>query len=125
MTRLKNWLFAIAVLSLGLIAGNDAVAQAKQNFTLINSTGYTIDQLYIATPKADDWGNDVLGEGVLPNGARREIRFSPRSSACIWDMRIVFDDGEKVEWERFNLCEISSIRLRYNKSTGQTSAETN
>ena len=61
--RLSNVLAALAViLSLAVPA---AALAADQDFTLVNRTGYTIEQVYVSPIKARDWEEDVLGRDVL------------------------------------------------------------
>ena len=109
---------------LGAAVSTEAAAQAQQNFTLVNRTGYQIDEVYVSRPTAKTWGNDILGDGVLPNGGSLPVRFSPNTQTCSWDIKVKFSDGSEVEWdEPFNLCQLSRITLRYNRSTGVTSAD--
>jgi hypothetical protein len=93
-----------------------------QDFTLTNRTGYTIEQVYVSTPKAKTWGRDILGEGVLEHGRNKLVRFKPATEACKWELKVVFDDKSEVEWEAFDLCQVHKITLKYDKSTGETSA---
>ncbi|MDX2101836.1 MAG: hypothetical protein SF002_04775 [Alphaproteobacteria bacterium] len=108
---------------LSAVVAAPAAAQGQQDFTLINRTGYQIDEVYVSRPTAKTWGRDILGDGVLANGASKAIRFAAGTQGCQWDIMVKFDDGSEVEWDQpFNLCEISRLTLRYNRSTGVTSA---
>ena len=42
-----------------------AFAQGKQNFTLVNQTGYDISEVYVSPANSSDWEEDVLGEDIL------------------------------------------------------------
>ncbi|OAN47738.1 hypothetical protein [Magnetospirillum moscoviense] len=96
-----------------------------QDFTLVNKTGYQIDEVYVATPSSKSWGKDIMGDGVLANGAKKNVKFKNSTTACNWQLAVKFSDGSDVEWdEPFDLCEVEVITLKYNKSTGITSAET-
>ena len=100
-----------------------ALAQSPQDFTLVNRTGYTIDQVYVSPVKASDWQEDVLGQDQLENGQRVNITFPKRARTCNWDLKVVYDDNETAEWSGFNLCEVSRVTIKYNRRTGETSAE--
>ena len=115
--------YAAAVLALMICWAGIALAQGRQDFTLVNRTGYTIDEVYVAPSKSDDWQNDVLGQDTLDNGQRVRIRFPTRVRTCQWDLKVVYSDQEEAEWERFNLCEVSTITLRYDRKKGETWAE--
>ncbi|MGE5504077.1 MAG: hypothetical protein ACM31L_06595 [Actinomycetota bacterium] len=99
-----------------------AVSAAEQDFTLINRTGYQIDEVYVAKPSSSSWGNDIMGDGVLENGAKKVIHFKPTTTACDWQIAVKFSDGSNVEWDAFDLCTIHTITLKYNKNSGETTA---
>jgi hypothetical protein len=79
----------------------------------VNGTKYTIVELYVSPTNDDKWGEDVLGEDILKPGQKVDIEFSRSESTCTWDLKIVDEDKDEVEWEKFNLCEISEITLKY------------
>jgi hypothetical protein len=114
---------AFFALSLSLLGSTAALAQAQQDFTLVNGTGYRIDEVYVAPTKSDDWEEDVLGLDVLGDGEEVAITFSPKESVCHYDIRIVWDDKSEADWRDFNLCEVSRITLHYNRKTNETTAE--
>jgi hypothetical protein len=105
-------LFAILAFSMMLIP--PVFAQGKQDFTLVNRSGITINELYVGPTKSDDWGNDILGEGTLDNNRQRNIVFSPRTKAARWDIQIVDENGKKHTKYDLNLLEISEITVRDN-----------
>lgn len=95
----------------------------SQDFTLVNKTGYEIGEVYVSPAKSADWEDDVLGQDVLPDGDRVDISFSRDTDACYWDMKVVYTiDSTSAEWERFNLCEVSKIKIYYNTKTDTTTA---
>jgi hypothetical protein len=100
-----------------------ALAQGQQDFTLVNRTGYTINEVYVSPTRSNDWEEDVLDRDVLGDRQSVQIRFSKRENNCIYDLLIVFDDGETADWSRFDLCTVSRITLFYSRRTGQTTAE--
>lgn len=106
-----------------LLAAAPAFA-ADQDFSLVNRTGYTIDQVYVSNAATDDWEEDVLGEDTLVNGDHVDISFPKRENACRYDLKVVYDDKEEAIWKGFDLCTISTIEIRYNRTTGATSAVT-
>ncbi|MEO5337712.1 MAG: hypothetical protein H7841_12580 [Magnetospirillum sp. WYHS-4] len=100
-----------------------AIAQSKQDFDLVNKTGYAIDEVYVTPADSDDWQNDVLGRDILANGDSVHIHFSRSAKTCLWDLKVVYDDKETAEWHDFDLCTTSKIVVRYNRKTGETSAD--
>src|SRR5690606_14633609 len=106
-----------------LLATTAAPAHAEEILTIRNATGYTISEIYIAPTRTTNWEEDVMGRDALANGATVRIDFSGSEETCNWDMKAVYDDGDTAVWSNFNLCELSTITLRYNANTGTTSAE--
>jgi hypothetical protein len=99
-------------------------AQAgQQDFVILNKTGYPIEEVYVSASSKDEWEEDVLGRDILPAGERTKISFSSDENACLWDLKVVYEDGEAAEWQGVNLCEISVVALSYNRKTGETWAE--
>ena len=107
-----------------LTAGPSVQAQqARQDFTLVNRTGYDISEVYVSPENTNDWEEDVLGKDLLENGERREITFHRVGKACIWDLKVVYhDDDSSAVWHDINLCKVSRITIRYNKKSDTTSA---
>lgn len=104
------------LLALGLaaaVSGSAAVAAGDQDFVLINHTGLTIHELYVTPTAHDEWGEDILGRDVLKDNEKVEITFSRKEDECVWDLKIVDEDGDSVEWEKINLCKASEITLYY------------
>ena len=111
------------VLGLLALCGMASFA-ADADFTLVNRTGYALNEVYISPAKMDNWGSDRLGRNQLANGAARKFRFGDIKH-CEQDIKVVFaDDSSEVEWEGLNLCELDKITLKYNRKTREVSAET-
>lgn len=106
-----------------LLVAPSALADGKQNFTLTNKTGYTISEVYVSPSKASSWEEDVLGRDEMPDGEAFEIEFSRAEKSCNWDLKVVYDDGTPAEWSGFNLCEVSSIQIFYDRKQDKTWAE--
>lgn len=116
----------LAAGALVLALGNGpAWAQSKQDFMLVNATGYDISEVYVSPGKAQDWGSDILGEGVMVADESRNIQFHRQAPGCMWDLKVVYrDDSSSAVWNDFDLCTVSKIKITYNRSTGVTSATT-
>jgi len=119
----------ITGLTLGLalcatwLANGAAWADAKQDFTLINKTGYELKEVYVSPSKTDDWEEDILGDGTLDDGEKRNIKFHRTARTCKWDLKVVYtvDDSSAV-WSNIDLCEVEKITIRYDKKRDVTTA---
>jgi hypothetical protein len=98
------------------------LAAGKQDFTLVNDTGYTIDRVYVAPTRQTDWQEDILGKDVLEDGESQLITFDRSETTCSWDVKVVYDDGEEAIWIKLNLCEIEALTIHWNKKSGETTA---
>jgi hypothetical protein len=108
-------------LATGFIA---PVQAADQDFTLVNRTGYQIDEVYVSPSSSNRWGRDVMGQDVLENSARTEINFPDGTRGCNWDLKVIYNDRDTAEWRNLNLCSISRVTLFYDRKSGHTRAET-
>ncbi|WP_249417615.1 hypothetical protein [Pusillimonas minor] len=106
-----------------LFASMGAAFAADADFTLVNKTGYAIEEVYISPSQKDAWGKDRLGEYQFANGEARKFKFGDTNN-CQQDIKVVFSDDEsEVQWDDINLCELNKITLRYNRSTNEVSAD--
>ena len=123
---MKSILLA-ATLGLGLAAGAATVsvaAEARQDFELVNKTGYDISHVYVSPTKSDDWEEDVLGKDVLSDGDSWEIKFQRATKTCKWDLKVVYaDDGSSAYWKSIDLCSVGKITIHYNRKSDTTSAD--
>lgn len=88
-------------------------AQAAQDFMVVNKTGADIHALYVTPHNAKQWGEDILGVDTLPENDSVNIIFSRKEKAKLWDLRVEDANGAFIEWENFNLLEITTVMLYY------------
>jgi len=104
-------------------ASSALAEEAKQNFKLVNRTGYTISEIYVSPGKADEWASDILGKDNLDEGQTFNISFNRANKTCIWDLKVVYaDDDSNAVWHDINLCQISKVTIKYNRTSEVTSA---
>lgn len=107
-----------------MAAASPALAQnAKQDFALINKTGYELKEIYVSPSKTDEWQEDVLGKQVLGHGERLNVHFTPKTQTCKWDLKVVYtDDDSSAVWSDINLCEVDKVTIHYDRSRDVTRA---
>ena len=118
--------FSIAGAALALAVSSSALlaAEARQDFVLVNKTGYAISEAYVSPSKSDDWEEDVLGRDTLADGEAWEIRFHRTVKTCKWDLKVVYeDDNSHAVWDSIDLCTVGKITIHYNRKSDTTSAE--
>lgn len=114
---------AAAITAAAVLLAPAMAQEAKQDFTLVNKTGYVISEVYVSPSKADDWQEDVMGQDVLDDDSSVDINFHRSTHACKWDLKVVYKvDNTSAEWHDFDLCSVSKITIHYNEKTEETSA---
>jgi len=110
------------LLALVLLCGLALPTQANdRNFKVINATGDTIKSLWLSTANDSNW-HRVRGLENLDDGASADVTFD-NSGPCHVQLRVVTADDSAVEFTQgFDLCNISTIRLHYNRQ-GQMVAD--
>ena len=104
------------------LLGSVAVSAGDADFTLVNSTGYDLREVYISPANRNSWGRDRLGDGTLENRKSRLFTFSDNAN-CMQDLKVVFDDdGTSSIWKGLDLCEINKLTIRYNRNTDTVTA---
>lgn len=93
-----------------LAGGQAALAEALQ-FTLINESSQDVYYLYVSPSYSDDWGEDILGEEIIPSGTASEIIIDDGSDTCEYDLLAIAPTEDEVEDYGLNLCEISTYTI--------------
>jgi hypothetical protein len=117
---MRPTLAPLAIASL-LLAAAPAHA-GKQDFSLVNNTGYQVDKVYVSSVGAKSWEEDILGRDRLDDGESVAISFEKGERGCHYDLKVVYQDGDTAEWHDVNLCELSTIHIHWDKSAGVTTA---
>ena len=117
--------YLVAFSLFSAVAGSAAAQEAKQDFTLVNKTGYDISEVYLSASKADSWEDDLLAneDDNFGDGESKTVNFHPKIKTCLWDVKVVYDeDDSSAIWHDIDLCQVSKITLRYNAKSGATNA---
>jgi hypothetical protein len=116
-------LMMATILAAGLFTAPGLAQSARQDFVLVNRTGYELSELYVSPSKSDEWGDDILNDESIPNGETANVTFRRSAKGCLWDLKVVYsDDDSSAVWRSIDLCKISRITIRYNRNTDKTSA---
>lgn len=105
---------ALALAGALLAATPVAALEPPQTFEIVNDTGQTAERLYLQSPGAGDWQEDLLGENVLPAGSWAEAPLDP-AHGCHYDLKVVLADGAMVTAYDFDVC----VQPRFKMSGGQ------
>jgi hypothetical protein len=103
----------LVALAAGVVAfsvGTAALADANKKVKIINETRHAMVEFHASGVGTNDWEEDILGQDTLGVGNSVTVNFGT-DDICLYDFLGVFDDGDKVEKHRINVCEISSFRF--------------
>ncbi|WP_458096220.1 hypothetical protein [Roseomonas sp. WA12] len=81
--------------------------QGNPSFNLINRTNRTI-QILRASPSSDSsWGEDRLGDAVVPPGSTHAVRLP--QGECTYDIRVEYEDRAAEERRGVDLCGVANV----------------
>ncbi|MBR0660277.1 hypothetical protein [Neoroseomonas oryzicola] len=108
-----------AVLAWG---GLGAAAQAQTgdpSFNLVNRSNRTIYEAYASPSSDSNWGQDRLGQNVIPAGRSFVVRLP--QGECIYDVRVVYEraGGPAEERRNINLCNLTELAFDGSRAQAQ------
>ena len=100
---------AAAFLALGGLAAGAQAQTGDPSFNLVNRSGRTIYEAYASPATDSNWGQDRLGQNVIPAGRSFVVRLP--QGECIYDVRVVYDrqGGPAEERRNINLCNLTEL----------------
>lgn len=107
---------SLMALFAGISMATPALA-ADRDFRLVNQTGYTVREVYVSSTAENDWEEDILDVDTLADDDFVDVLFDRRGkTGCLYDLKLVYNDGDSEEWNRINLCEVSQITVSYDRN---------
>ena len=81
--------------------------RGNPSFNLVNRTNRTI-QILRASPSSDSsWGEDRLGDAVVPPGGTHAVRLP--EGECTYDLRVEYEDRAAEERRGVDLCGVANV----------------
>lgn len=102
-------LSSVAIVALSLLSASAFANDA--DFKMVNKTGYQIDNVYVSVASSNSWGSDIMGKDAVPDGTTVNITFPHGGSACKFDIKVKYNDGDTAEWTNVDLCQYETISL--------------
>jgi hypothetical protein len=85
---------------LGIVMGPDRGVVIRNT-----SRAQAIWAIHVTPPYSPTWGRNILGtEIALPPGQAVIITIANGASTCIWDVRVVFNNGRESASRNIDLC---------------------
>ncbi len=80
-------------------------------FKFFNRSGQTVERLYLSPSHHSNWGRDILGNNVLPNGTTFDGSIRPNLDGCRYDIRAILADGRESKAANYDACSTSGINI--------------
>lgn len=90
-------------------AGGGRGAGREATLRLVNRGGEEVHEVYATPPGDRNWGSDRLGDDTVAPGSTRVIRLP--GGGCVYDVRVVYADGQETERRRVDLCAAPEVRV--------------
>lgn len=87
------------------------VGTARQNFSVVNTTGHVVVTLNVSPTSENEWGPDILGSNVLQPGQTASVVFDRAEQQCNYDIRATYDDQDTSDLRNVNLCQVGTVNL--------------
>ena len=100
------------ILALAIVlGGGQAGAAADLDFTLTNNSTYTIKAFYTSPATMEGWGDNALGDVLLPPGGAGTVTIAGGSDQCLYDMKFVLSTGEEYIDQTIDLCKTGEYTI--------------
>ena len=85
------------------------VVRAPEHVIVLHNGSFRpIQQVFVSPADSQQWGDDLLVDGVIPVGGHTGIRYR---GACASDLRIVFDSFAAEERRGLDMCRLSEMSI--------------
>jgi len=101
-----------AAATVAAMASAAPASAADLVFMLDNQSSEAVTEFYVSSVAEETWGEDILGQDVLPAGEASRITITGAGEdECEFDMRYVYEGGSVVEEREIDLCETGSYTV--------------
>ena len=93
----------------------------EREVTVFNRSPRPMNELYVSSESAEEWGQDRLGEHTLEPGESLRVRLG-RTRECMFDVKVVYDDASREETRGVNLCRVRQVSFDASTATAPPEA---
>ena len=90
---------------------SSAFAGITEPLEIVNETGQPIMSLYVVPVQKKDWGNDLVGSGVMNQGDKRSLQYD--SDFTLYKIKVEFADGLSFTRKNVDLLDTWRLGIRY------------
>jgi hypothetical protein len=75
-------------------------------FMVDNQSVEAVTEFYVSTLDSNEWGEDILGQDVLPSGETARVTLTGADGMCEFDIRLVYEGGSVTDERKIDLCDL-------------------
>jgi len=111
LLRLRRLLLTgVSASLLAMVMIQNAFAADPRDFVLNNNSAVDLAFVYVSPTATDDWGDDILGSGLLPAGQSADVTFKRfDGETCSYDIKVMGVGGEEGYLYKVDLCTVSRV----------------
>jgi hypothetical protein len=103
---MKLFVFTLLVT---LFSSTAFASDLNRKVRVVNVSNKTVTHLYGSNSYEDSWQEDILDMGVLPSRSSIVINFFDGTNHCLFDIKVIFSDGDVSYKSKFNVCKESEL----------------
>jgi hypothetical protein len=110
LLRLRRLLLTgVSACVLALVMVQSAFADPR-DFELNNNSPVDLAFVYVSPTATDNWGDDILGSGLLSAGNSVNVTFRAfDGNSCSYDIKVLGVGGEEGYLYKVDLCTVSHV----------------
>jgi hypothetical protein len=81
---------------------------APRSLEVVNASGRPVYQLRVSPTDIEQWGEDRLGNSVIPPGASFRVSLG-RTAACLFDVQVTYDNVSSEERSAVDVCRLRTV----------------
>jgi hypothetical protein len=110
-TRLRRLLLTgVAASLLAVSVAQSAFAADPRDFVLSNNSPVDLAFVYVSPSDVSDWGDDILGSGLLSAGQAANVTFRRfDGETCNYDIKVMGVGGQEGYLYKVDLCSVANV----------------
>jgi hypothetical protein len=110
LLRLRRLVLAVVSASILALALGQSASADPRDFELKNNSAIDLAFVYVSPTDANNWGDDILGTGLLSAGDAVNVVFkSFDGSSCSYDIKVMGVGGEEGYLYKVDLCTVTTV----------------
>jgi hypothetical protein len=111
---MKKLLFAAALFSaLFFFSNTNANAQALA-FSIVNNTGFTLNNIYVTPSETTNWGKDILPNDMFNDQSTVNVTIpADYGTTCLFDIKITDVPGDAVVFYKVDACTLHTLTIHW------------